>query len=552
MQNSRFHLIVLSSVIVALSAGQAMAQPSAAVCDDGGGPTLCVRFDNVADAPSELTDFEFDFSDANNPSVELFNGRDAGGTLFEWRVWSKDGAGAPANMGNVKAVGADDYDVKLLNDSGGAGAVNVGGINLNPSDAANFSNLSSATITGTLSGFTWLQRSSDGVGGNVTGPLTIDTISGFMIISGDVLAPMTVTTVSAPFPGVVIQGILGTSTQSADLDITTLAGPGPFIIVSDTGSATNYGDITVGNLTHILTVGGTVSSSSTVRIENMENAEAFGTLNLSTLAGTLELVNGIPSECDGMGECVLGTPHAAVKLVVITSTGVVDLNWADMAGLLTVVQAQNNSQIVDVGAVSGFLYPGFTQNGFFNGTLTVSSVSETSTFPGISTGEIEVFSGAALNGTITVTGVNAGVVEASAAFTGLIDVGSVAASGVIETGQAALGNIVVNGVCEGAIEIGGDLTGTVDINGALTSTGSITVDATLGEGGLIVVGGLTEGAIRIGEKTADLSSIHLSGGLDLGGTVEINTSKSAFNAEGVINVGSAGCFLNPPDITFDG
>ena len=230
----------------------------------------------------------------------------------------------------------------------------------------------------------------------------------------------------------------------------------------------------------------------------------------------------------------------------------IDLNGADMAGILGVRKGQNNSRIIAGGAVSGILYPGEGSTGFFNGTVTVSSVSATGTAPGESRGEIEAFLGAALNGTVIVDGINAGLIEASGPFTGQINVGSVAASGVIETGQAALGNIVVNGVCEGAIEIGGDLTGTVDINGALTSTGSITVDATLGEGGLIVVGGLTEGAIRIGEKTADLSSIHLSGGLDLGGTVEINTSKSAFNAEGVINVGSAGCFLNPPDVTFDG
>ncbi len=98
MQNPRFHLIVLSSVFAALSTQQAMAQPSDAVCDDGGGPTLCVRFDNVADAPVEDFDFEFDFTNPNNPSVDLTKGRH-GATLLEWRVWSKDGAGAPANMG---------------------------------------------------------------------------------------------------------------------------------------------------------------------------------------------------------------------------------------------------------------------------------------------------------------------------------------------------------------------------------------------------------------------------------------------------------------------
>ena len=71
---------------------------------------------------------------------------------------------------------------------------------------------------------------------NYSGALTIDTIAGSMVIEGDVLAPMTVTTVSAPFPGVVIQGNLGTSGQSADLEITTLAEGSAFYI---NGTATD-------------------------------------------------------------------------------------------------------------------------------------------------------------------------------------------------------------------------------------------------------------------------------------------------------------------------
>ncbi len=78
------------------------------------------------------------------------------------------------------------------------------------------------------------------------------------------------------------------------------------------------------------------------------------------------------------------------------------------------------------------------------------------------------------------------------------------------------------------------------------------MDGTLGGVGRILVDGLMDGAIRIGKKTTSLTLIHLSGGLGEFGTVELNTSEGAFNAEGVITVGSGPCGLSMPDVTFDG
>ena len=200
MQNLRLHVVMVVGVFVAVFGQETMAQPSPAVCDDAGGPTICVRFDNVSALPEELNDFVFDFTDANNPGVELIKGRNAQDTLLEWRVWSKDGAGAPANMGNVKAVGADDYHVTLRNPSGGSGAANVARIKLDPSDASNFSNVAGG-ITGTLGGELFLQETVGGlggelshmfIGGDVEGPVTIPRTIGIIVFNGETTQNVTI------------------------------------------------------------------------------------------------------------------------------------------------------------------------------------------------------------------------------------------------------------------------------------------------------------------------------------------------------------------------
>ena len=227
-----------------------------------------------------------------------------------------------------------------------------------------------------------------------------------------------------------------------------------------------------------------------------------------------------------------------------------------MRGTLTTFQAHSGSQIINGGEVTGFFYPGIAIGGFFNGTLTVASVSETSTHPDIPTGEIEAFATSAFNGTINVTGANAGTIETTGAFTGQINVGSVSASGAIVTEQDAAGNIVVSHACAGAIEIEGDLSGTVDIGAlsgsGLTSTGSVTVDGALKAvgfaGGKILVNGICDGPIKIGKQTDAGTLIHLVDGLDAG-SIEINTSTGNFNADGDIRVGP---MSGMPNIVFDG
>lgn len=102
------------------------------VCS-GGGPTACVRFDNLDFEPVEGSDYDFDFTIPQAPNIILHKGATApGGTMYEWRVWSKDAQEAPANIGSITSPGEYNYSVKLLNASGGVGAANVGSISLTP------------------------------------------------------------------------------------------------------------------------------------------------------------------------------------------------------------------------------------------------------------------------------------------------------------------------------------------------------------------------------------------------------------------------------------
>ena len=186
MKANIFTVPALFCVFAAMLAQPTRAQPSARVCGDDGGPEICVRFDNLPDAPTELTDFEFTFDGSGIPSVNLFTGDDGEGTIFEWRVWSwvSQQDQTPQDIGQLTALGAFDYEVTLLQPDDDAGADNVGLIHLDPSDASKYSNLTDGRITGNLTGDLWLQwlapreggDASFTIDGNAEGNMWLDTV----------------------------------------------------------------------------------------------------------------------------------------------------------------------------------------------------------------------------------------------------------------------------------------------------------------------------------------------------------------------------------------
>ena len=109
MNRSLIGSVVTAGVIGLIGVEECIAQPSTAVCDDGGSgkPEICVRFDNLPDGPDEGLDFDFVFGDPDNPGVTLRRGTD-GGTTRVWRVWSwdNDSDQNPKNIGTITGSAA--------------------------------------------------------------------------------------------------------------------------------------------------------------------------------------------------------------------------------------------------------------------------------------------------------------------------------------------------------------------------------------------------------------------------------------------------------------
>ncbi|RJP33846.1 MAG: hypothetical protein C4547_11735, partial [Phycisphaerales bacterium] len=146
----------------------------------GEGPDICVAWSETPD-PEEDTDFRVDYlceGCETAPEIELITGS------ATWRVWSVANGGGEGDIGILAAYGADDYSVRIIKVDGtteSPGAANVGLLDLNPSNAANYSSLGSGEITGDLTGNLFLQRSSGDAGGTADG----------FVIGGDVYGDIT-------------------------------------------------------------------------------------------------------------------------------------------------------------------------------------------------------------------------------------------------------------------------------------------------------------------------------------------------------------------------
>ncbi len=161
------------------------------VCPENpGGTEICVAWGEMDD-PEEEIDFTVDYQCEGcdtAPEVELRTGSDT------WRVWSIADGGGVGNIGKLEAFGADDYSVRIIKVVGATefpGAANVGLLDLDPSNAANYSSLGGGIITGDLTGDLSLQRSSGDAGGTANG----------FVIGGDVYGDIT-----APYAGNVTIG----------------------------------------------------------------------------------------------------------------------------------------------------------------------------------------------------------------------------------------------------------------------------------------------------------------------------------------------------------
>ena len=466
------------------------------------GLELCVRFDNLEYAPALDQDFTRDLTtDPDNPSVEFLLGDDGEGTTYEWRVWCETAARAPANIGSVSGSGAEDYDVKILDDDEwpGPGAANVGQINLNPSNPSNFSRISQGWINGNLTGDLLLQE-DDGtpatggeldlwIQGNAAASITAPIVK-FLLIEGNLSGNVTVS-----------NKLDGTLEVRGTVDDVV-------IHIEDTGSDANL----------LFNTGG-------------ESGE-------SVFDADLTLTNGI---------------HGHVVIHGTLPAGrTIDLNDGGVQGQLYL--AGGDGDIVNGGDVKAGSLVRIAHFGgdheipaYFSGTATFANVDA----------EIGAL-GAYVDGLIHVTGYLNETIAITCGYCDNEDTGHLLPDGriwvegdmlfayAIYVERDVRGKIQVDGdiVGELGIMIWGDLTGDIDVGGEITSTGRVAIDGTLESTGRILVDGLCSGDVTIGEGTEASSLIHLSEGLAGTGHITINASEGLYDANGSITVGEPG-FLCP-------
>lgn len=510
MQSKEFLIVTIACAFAGVATQQALSQcsvPAERICDtDMQGPKACVCWVRP-DPPLPGFHFTFNTADPNNPGVNLIEGRDALG-LVDWSVWSEDDLGNPANLGPVAihSTSMEDINVRIANHSGSTGAVNVVAINLGHPQAANLSKLwGNSGVTGSVNGAVFLQENSSGSGGDlrgslvvlgsVTGPVTIPELAGDVAILGNVTNAVTIGDINA----------------GASFDVS--------------GNASD--NITISGLIYpggSMSVDGSFPANKTVHIADMQgDADDYSSVSFGAFAGTLFLGQGVRSN---------------TGVLVASLTGAINLNNADVAGSLSLIEAGATAAVQNGGAISGSFYPAVSAGKVFSGTATFASVA--------STGKIHAYLEADLSGTITVTGSVAGDIVVSGSFlsAGSLNTGLITLSGEISIDEGASGDIVVGGHS--------NVAGAISIAGGLSSSGSVTVDGSL-TGNVDIIGGLSGDFTVLGANIA--RSFDVAGGMSgtISGTHQLRaplTISGGMTATAL--VWHAGRFDHPGRLTVNG
>ncbi len=607
MQPKALNAMVGFVTVLGLFAPMALAQPSSPTEVTSGDITLSVRFDNLADPPEEGTHFEVTFDASDVPTVNLLIGRTGGGTLMQWRVWCKDSSDDPADIAEIGAVTNFDFDVKVLDASDGDGADDLTNLILDPFDADKFSNLADGRLAGRLDGALFLQESSSGSGGELTleidgsvsGDITVPKLM-LLDVGGNVSSDWDI----AKVPSTGLIDIAGNVTSTATISVDEFEEveqtDGDFLIGGNVAGAIEIGinrssmfrisgDLSgTVDVTQTLDSGrmffdGDVASTGIIQVADMEGDNPrLLFAGDKTFNGKVVLTSGIPA-----GRlCFFGG---------FGSSAVVDLTSDDVAGDLDLF-AGGSGSITNGGAVTGTVVLGdgnISATAVFSGSASFASVDASSVGIWLNTGadlsgtidvsgnvagEINVDGDVLSSGHIDIGGGLVGELVVGGAMSGQVDIGSTVA-GTSETyaisiggamsGDIAIGShltedvqvsgemtntatLTVSGSLNGDVSFGLSVDGTIDAQTELGSSGSITIAEQLKARGRVLVDELAWGPISVGEDTVALSLIHVVEGIASTGSITINNSAGAFDADGDIRVGTTN--VTPPldSVTFDG
>jgi hypothetical protein len=361
------------------------------VCGTGGGPSVCVRFDNLPTTPIEGTDYAFDLDVPSAPSVRLLRGENSPGSLYEWRVWSKNAQGAAANLGSITSPGAYNYDVKVVSPDDLIGAANAGAITLTPpgDHYANITNIGLNELTGDLT----VQPNSAGVGGEVA-TFGVGSVSGRVTIHKLI------------YPGMGTGPVSGTiAIDQLETGITTTEVSGTLTVTNATTAAGGAFVRPFSPISGSVTVSEIAAATEVFAFFNPGGIAETGVVTFGNIIGPVDIKVGDSPEDEpvaGTLRFLAGVNNGIAQVSgELTSTGVVDLNGAGVTATGQLIVAGGGpGNIVNGGTISGVVQLG---GGVFDGL--------TAEFTGHAT-----FAAATAGASLELTG--AGVLEVTGTFDG--------------------------------------------------------------------------------------------------------------------------------------
>ncbi|TWT44225.1 hypothetical protein RAS1_06350 [Phycisphaerae bacterium RAS1] len=443
-------------------------------CVSGTSVRACVEW-SLAANPDPDTDFRVTFNAGGEPNIVLKTG-DGG-----WEVYAVELVdGQPTNtVVNIASLTIDpsspsqNFTVAITKD-GGAGAADVGTINLDAGSWSGHSSIGSGShIAGDLTGPLTIESDANGAGGKLS--LTID---------GDVLPGAAI---SAP----VLKWLQLSGDLRAALAITNYVETGAYFVI-----------------------GGSIDSQVNIDIASMPGK------------CQLELAVGSP-ESDLAGQLLLHTGVDAGQTVKVGNlSGVVDLLGADVVGWFEIT-GDATGEIVNGGDIRDGGFVTLNTEGEFSGNATFQSVGALSALRahgGMFSGSMTVLGDVATGGFV---GAHGGNMAASAQITidgdlggrfewprvdqydgdarGTVQIGG-NMKGEMVVGGGVIGSIAVLGQCPGDMLVAGDLSGAIDVLGDCP--------------GDIRVGGKLLGSVSVGANLSGLieSEYDIEGSIDVDGT----------------------------------
>lgn len=543
--------------------------------------------------PVEGFAYVIDDTDPSFPSVELRTGSQT------WRIWSvdPDNPGSVGDIGVISCPHAQNFGVKILTPSGGQGARDVLGVNLQPTSGSNYSRIVEGNFS-SLVGNLILQKASGGTGGTI-GSLTVDVVGAATVfdvpggITGDVAINLVDEAATVAIGSLASNQVTLALGAEATLSITDVGSFAEVSVSQTSGPISIYkmypqAVVTISKFEPTGSLDVTkMEDGSTLNLSNMncDSGTSYASVHVADMYGDA----GVNVFCPGFltvlePECGCGTSTPKLQVTIDQMSGTADVNYIDGLGAQEHLEVGGMAGFVEVtcttlkGTIS--LTQGIAANctvevtsADYNSTIDLNDEPISGTLTLVNTSYGSIINGGDVIGSVLLASSSSGT-----NYSGSATFGSV--SGTILTGKLGVpedpGQIIVTGNLSGLIETNGNVTGSIYVHGDVAATGVIEVLGSL-EGASIAVFqdieaggqvgvfgnmngtsnvgvvGTTRGLIHIAGTMSAQSLVQSTGGLASGSMIDVNTSgASTSTTAGTIWIGGSATQNPLPPVTMLG